>query len=98
MISGSGMLGGELGAERLDRALGIEDFADAHADEIELNGQSLGEQARVAARHARAAALAHADIGDAERLQSAQRVARDDAANPIARRQVLSRCQCCRPA
>jgi len=70
------MLGRELGGERLDRALRVHDLGRAHAGEVELHRERLGEQPRIAARHARAAALAHLDVGDAERLQRAQRVAR----------------------
>ena len=40
------------------------------AGEVELHGERLGEQPRIAARHPRAAALAHPDLGDAERLQA----------------------------
>jgi hypothetical protein len=39
--------------------------------------------------NARPAALAHLDVGDAERLQGTQRVARDDPAHAEARREVL---------
>jgi hypothetical protein len=63
------VLGGKLGGERFDRALCVHDFRRAHAGKVELHGERLGEQARIAARHARAAALAHLDVGDAERLQ-----------------------------
>ena len=59
------------------------------AGKVELHRQRLGEQARVAARHPGAAALAHADLGDAEGLQCAQRVARDDPAHAEPRRQIL---------
>ena len=83
------VLGGKLGGERLDRALRVHDLGRADAGEIELHGERLGEQARIAARHARAAALAHLDVGDAERLQRAQRIARHDAADAEARREVL---------
>ena len=52
-----------------------------HAGEVELHRERLGEQARVAARDARAAALADLDLDDPERLERAQRVARGDAAH-----------------
>src|SRR5262249_16782893 len=45
--------------------------------------------ARIALRDARPAALAHADLDDAERLERAQRVARDDPAHAVTRRDVL---------
>ena len=83
------VLGRKLGGERLDRALRVHDLGGAHAGEVELHGERLGEQARIAARDARAAALAHLDVGDAERLQGAQRVARHDPADAEARREVL---------
>ncbi len=89
MIGGGRVLGSKLGTERFDRPLGIHDFANTDADEIELHRQRLGEQPRIAMRHARPAALAHADVGNAERLQRAQRVAGDDAADAVARRQFL---------
>ena len=83
------MLGRKLGGERLDRALRVHDLGRADAGEVELHRERLGEQARIAARDARAAALAHPDVGDAERLQGAQRVARHDPADAEARREVL---------
>ena len=83
------MLGREFGGECFDRALRVHDFRRGDAGEVELHGERLGEQARIAARNARPAALAHLDVGDAERLQGAQRVARHDPADAEARRQVL---------
>ncbi len=74
------VLGRELGAERFDGALRVHDLGGAHAGEVELHGERLGEQPRIAVGDARAAALAHADFDDAERFQRAQRVARHDAA------------------
>ena len=79
-IGGGRILGGELGAERLDRALRVHDLGGGNAGEIELHGERFGEQARIALRDARAAALAHADLDDAERLEGAQGIARHDAA------------------
>ncbi len=72
VVGGGRVFGGKLGRERFDRALRIHDLGGGDAGEVELHGQRLGEQARVAARHARAAALAHLDVRDAERLQRAQ--------------------------
>ena len=46
------------------------------------------EQARIAGRDARAAALAHLDFDDAERGERAQRVARRHPAHAIARREI----------
>ena len=89
MIGRRRVLGRKLGGERFDRALRVHDLGRADAGEIELHRERLGEQARIAARDARAAALAHADFGDAERLQGAQRIARHDAADAEARREVL---------
>ena len=74
------VLGRELGGEAFDRALRVHDLGGGDAGEVELHGERLGEQARIAVRDARAAALAHADLDDAERFERAQRVARDDAA------------------
>ena len=88
-VGGGGVLGGELGAERFDRALRVHDLGGGDAGEVELHGERFGEQARIALRDAGAAAFAHADLDDAERLQRAQRVARDDAAGAEARGQVL---------
>ena len=81
MIGWRRVLGRELGGERLDRALRIEHLAGADAGELQLDGQRLGEQPRIALGDAGAAAAPHPDLGDAERLQGAQRVARDDAAD-----------------
>jgi len=50
------------------------------AGEIELHGERFREQARIALGDARAAALAHADLDDAERFEGAQGVTRHDAA------------------
>ena len=83
------VLGRKLGGKRLDRALRVHDFGGADAGEVELHRERLGEQPRIAARNPRAAALAHPDFGDAERLQGAQRVARHDAADAEARGEVL---------
>ena len=88
-VVGGRVLGGELGAERLDRALRVHDLGGGDAGEVELHGERFGEQARIALRDARAAAFAHADFDDAERLQRAQRVARDDAARLEAGGEVL---------
>ena len=88
-VGGRGVFGGELGAQRLDRALGVQDLGGGNAGEVELHGERLGEQARIALRDARAAAFAHADFHDAQRLQRAQRVACDDAAGAEACRQFL---------
>ena len=52
------LLGGELGGEAFDGALRVHDLAGDDAGEIELHRQRLGEQPRIAARDARAAALA----------------------------------------
>ena len=60
-----------------------------HAGQVELHGERLGEQPRIALRDAGAAAFAHADLDDAERLERAQRVARDDAAGAEAGGEVL---------
>ena len=74
-----GVLGGEFGGEAFDGALRVHDLGGADAGEVELHGERLGEQPRVAARDPRAAPLAHLDLDDAQRLERAQRVARDDA-------------------
>ena len=65
-----GVLGGKLGGEAFDGALRVHDLGGADAGEVELHRERLGEQPRIAARHPRAAALAHPDLGDAERLQA----------------------------
>ena len=65
-----GVLGRKLGGEAFDRALRVHDLGGADAGEVELHRERLGEQPRIAARHPRAAALAHLDLGDAERLQA----------------------------
>ncbi len=57
MILGAGVVGGELGGHALDGALRIHDLGDRHAGKVELHRQRLGEQAGIAARDARAAAL-----------------------------------------
>ena len=79
-VGGGRILGGELGAERLDGALRIHDLGGGNAGEIELHGERFREQARIALGDARAAAFAHADLDDAKRLESAQGIARHDAA------------------
>src|SRR6185312_8762593 len=48
-----------------------------------------GKKLGIATRHPRPAAGPDLDLGDAERLQGAQRVARDDAADPEALGDVL---------
>src|SRR5947209_15931774 len=58
VIQGGRMLGRKFGCERLNRALRVHDLGRAHAGEVELHGERLGEQPRVAARNAGAAALA----------------------------------------
>ena len=63
-----GVLGGELRGEAFDGALRVHDLGGADAGEVELHGERLGEQPRVAARDPRAAALAHLDLDDAQRL------------------------------
>ncbi len=83
------MLGGELGGERFHRALRIEHLAGADARQLQLDGQGLREQLRIALGHARAAAPAHPDLADAQRLQRPQCIARDDAAHPEAARDLL---------
>src|SRR5215212_2339719 len=83
------VLGGEFGRKRFACALRVHDLGRAYAGEVELHGERLGEQARVAARDARAAAFAHADVRDAERLQRTQRITRHDAAHAETRREVL---------
>ena len=88
-VVGGGVLGGEFGAERFDRALRVHDLGGGDAGEVELHRERFGEQARIALRDAGAAAFAHADFDDAERFQRAQRVARDDAAGAEARGQVF---------
>ena len=65
-----GVLGRELGGEAFDRALRVHDLGGGDAGEVELHRERLGEQPRIAARDARAAALAHLDLDDAERLQA----------------------------
>ena len=84
-----GVLGRQLGGEAFDGALRVHDLGGADAGEVELHRERLGEQPRIAARHPRAAALAHPDLGDAERLQGAERVARDDPADAVARRDLV---------
>ena len=84
-----GVLGGKLGGEAFDGALRVHDLGRRDAGEIELHGERLGEQPRIAARHPRAAALAHPDLGDAERFERAQRIARDDPADAVARRDLV---------
>ena len=84
-----GVLGGKLGGEAFDGALRVHDLGGADAGEVELHRERLGEQPRIAARHPRAAALAHPDLGDAERLKRAQRIARDDPADAVARRDLV---------
>jgi len=87
------VLGGEFGAERLGGALHVHNFGDTHPGEVELHRQRFGEEARIAVGDARAAALAHADFDDAERLERTQRIAGDDPACAEARRQVLFRAE-----
>jgi hypothetical protein len=70
-------------------ALGVHDLGGGDAGEVELHRQRLGEQTRIALCDAGAAALAHADLDDAERFKRAQRVARHDAAGAEARGQIL---------
>ena len=79
----------KLGGEAFDGALRVHDLGGADAGEVELHRERLGEQPRIAARDPRAAALAHPDLGDAERLQGAQRIARDDPADAVARRDLV---------
>src|SRR3954451_956359 len=81
MIGARRVLGRKFRRKGLDRALRVHDLCCADAGEVELHRECLGEQARIAARNARAAALAHLDVGDSERLESAQRVARHDPAD-----------------
>src|SRR5262249_59770145 len=81
----------ELGAKRLDRALGVHDLCGSDTSEIELHSESLGEQAWITVRDAGAAAFAHADFDNAERLQRAQCVARDDAAGGEAGSEIFLR-------
>ena len=50
MVGGGRVLGGELGGERLDRALRVHHLARADAGEVELHRERLGEQPRIAAR------------------------------------------------
>ncbi len=88
-IVGGRVLGREFGAQSFDRALRVHDLGGGDAGEVELHGECLGEQTRVALRYARAAAFAHADFDDAQRLQRSQRVARDDAAGLEAGGEVL---------
>ncbi len=84
-----GVLGGKLRGEAFDGALRVHDLDRRHAAEVELHRERLGEQPRIAASDARAAALAHPDLGDAERFERAQRIARDDAADAVARRDLV---------
>ena len=84
-----GVLGRKLGGEAFDGALRVHDLGRADAGQIELHRERLGEQARIAARHPRAAALAHLDLGDAERFERAQRIARHDPADAVARRDIV---------
>ena len=79
----------KLSGEAFDGALRVHDLGGGDAGEVELHRERLGEQPRIAARDARAAALAHLDLGDAERLQGAQRIARHDPADAIARRDLV---------
>ena len=74
-----------------DRPLRIQDFHLADAGEIELNGESLGELVGASRCNPGAAARAHADIDDAERLQCAERVPRRVAANAEPRGNILFR-------
>ena len=89
MIVRGGVDGGKLGREAFDGALRVHDLADRDAGEIELHGERLGEQPRIAVRDPRAAAGSDLDVDDALRLQRAQRIARDDPADAEALRQVL---------
>src|SRR5215470_6797546 len=89
MVGGGATDGGKLGGEALDRALRVHDLADRDAGEVELHGERLGEQPRVALGDTGTAAGADLDLDDAERLQRAQRVARHDPAHPEPPRQVL---------
>ena len=88
-VRGGGVFGRKLCGHAFDAALRVHDLAHFDAGELELHRQRLGEQPRIAMRDARAAAGAHADLDNAERLQRAQRVARHDAAHVEARRQFL---------
>ncbi len=63
------VLRGKLGRERFDGALRVHHLGGADAGKIELNCERLREQPRIAAGDPRASALAHADLGDPERLQ-----------------------------
>ena len=69
----------ELGGQAFDRALRVYDLARGDFGQLELHRQRFGEQLRVAVRDAGAAAGAGPDSDDAQGLQAAQRVARDDA-------------------
>ncbi len=71
----------QLGSQGFDGALGVENLAGAHAGQVELDGQRFRKQPRVALSHAGPAAPAHADVGDAQRLQRSQGIARNDAAH-----------------
>ena len=97
VIVGGGVDGGKLGREALDGALRVHDLADRDAGEIELHGERLGEQPRIALRDPRAAAGADLDVDDALRLQRAQRIARDDPADAEALRPGPFRCRGNRP-
>src|SRR5215472_13669708 len=74
-------LGGKCRGLAFDSALRVHDLADGDAGELELDGERLGEELRIAARDPCAAARAHADVDDAQRRQRAQGVARDDPAD-----------------
>jgi hypothetical protein len=69
--------------------LRVHDFGGGYAGEVELHGERFGEQPRIAFGDSRPTAFAHANLDDAERLQCAQRVARDDPADAVAGRKIL---------
>ena len=83
------IFGRKLGAERLNGALRVHDLGGGHAGEVELDGERLGEQARITVGDAGAAAFAHADFDDAKRFERTQRVTRDDAARLEAGGEIL---------
>jgi ABC-type nitrate/sulfonate/bicarbonate transport system permease component len=60
-----GALGRELRGQAFDRALRIDDLLCRDAGQLELHGESLGEEGGIALRDAGAASLAHADVDDA---------------------------------
>src|SRR5579872_4929466 len=59
-----GALGRQLGRQRLDGALRVENFGGADAGKIELNRKRLGELPRITVRDTHAAAGADLDLDD----------------------------------